>query len=159
MKNRFAMFLTGLISGVIITVVMIVLVLPGKMFLVNESKLNFKETTEKIIEQAAEYKWSMPHQYDLQATMKKNGFEVLPVTVFSLCQPQFANKILSGSEERLVSAIMPCRVAVYEAKDGKTYISRLNAGMFSKLMGKKIRNIMGEVAVENEQILEPIIKK
>ncbi|NQU85415.1 MAG: DUF302 domain-containing protein [Mariniphaga sp.] len=152
------MFLAGLISGVIITIIAIIVILPGKMFLVNESNLGFEETAEKIVEQTAANNWSMPHQYDLQETMKKNGFDVLPVKVFSMCQPQHANNVLQSDEEKLVSAIMPCRVAVYETKDGKTYISRLNAGLFSKFLGKKIKNIMGEVVVENEQILEPLIK-
>ncbi len=152
------MFIIGLISGIILTAIAVAVILPRQMFLENESKLSFNETTEKLVELTAENKWSMPHQYDLQATMKKNGFDVMPVKVFSMCQAQHASKILGSNEERLVSALMPCRVAVYERKNGKTYISRLNAGLFSKFMGKKVKGIMGEVAIENEQILSPIIK-
>jgi uncharacterized protein (DUF302 family) len=91
--------------------------------------------------------------------MKKHGFDVNPVKVFSMCHPGHANKILSSNDERLVSALMPCRVAIYETKDGKTHISRLNAALFSKLLSRNIKNIMGQVASENEIILEPVIKK
>lgn len=158
MKNRISVFLTGLVAGIAITVLAIVLILPKQMFVVHESKLSFDETVEAIEVSAKENKWSMPHSYDLQATMKKHGFDVKPVKVFSLCKPEHAYQILSSSEERLASALMPCRIAVYE-KEGKTYVSMLNSGLFSKLMGNKIRTVMGAAASENALILEPVIQK
>jgi uncharacterized protein (DUF302 family) len=53
---------------------------------------------------------------------------------------------------------MPCRVSVYERNDGKVYVSRLNAALFSRFLGKQIREAMKEAAVENERILEPLIR-
>lgn len=151
------MFLSGLIVGIGLTVVLIVVVLPKQMFVINESKLGFDQTVEAITQSVQKNNWSMPHMYDLQATMKKNGFDVNPVKVFSLCKPEHAYKILSDDNERMVSALMPCRVAVYE-KGGKTYISMLNAGLFSKLLGKKVKDVMGDASAENLQILAPVIK-
>lgn len=153
------MFLLGLISGVVITVLLLGILISKKMFIVNESLLGFDATVEAVAENISKNKWSMPHQYDLQETMKKNGFEVLPVKIFSMCQPQHASQILSSNENRYVSALMPCRVSVYTKTDGKTYISRLNAGLFSKLMAQNIRGIMTRVFAENEEILRPIIKR
>jgi len=151
------MFLAGLIVGIIVTIIAIVVVLPKQMFVVHESKLGFDETVETITQSAKDNEWSMPHLYDLQATMKKHGFEVKPVKVFSLCKPEHAYQILNSDDERVVSALMPCRVAVYE-KGGKTYVSMLNAGLFSKFMGKKVNAVMGAASSENEQILAPVIK-
>lgn len=151
------MFITGLITGIALTIIVIVLLLPKQMFIVHESKLGFDETVEAITQSAKDNKWSMPHQYDLQATMKKHNFEVKPVKVFSLCKPEHAYQILNSDEVRSVSALMPCRVAVYE-KDGKTFVSMLNAGLFSKFMGKKVSSVMGAASSENEIILAPIIK-
>ena len=157
MKKGAAMFLTGLLVGIGLSVILIVVVLPRQMFVINESKLGFDETVEAITQSVQENKWSMPHVYDLQATMKKNGLEVKPVKVFSLCKPEHAYKILSDDNERMVSALMPCRVAVYE-KGGKTYVSMLNSGLFSKLMGKKVKEVMGDASAENLQIFAPVIK-
>lgn len=151
------MFLTGLIVGVVITVLAIIVVLPKQMFVVHESKLGFDETVETIAQSAKDNKWSMPHMYDLQATMKKHNLDVNPVKVLSLCKPEHAYQILNSDEVRSVSALMPCRVAVYE-KGGKTYVSMLNAGLFSKFMGKKVSSVMGAASSENEQILTPVIK-
>ena len=86
------MFFTGLIIGILATVIAIVLVLPKQMFIVNESKLDFNATVTAIEKSAKEHKWSMPHQYDLQATMMKHGFAVKPVKVFSLCKPQASHR-------------------------------------------------------------------
>jgi len=127
------------------------------MFIVHESKMSFDETVDAITKSAEEQKWSMPHLYDLQATMKKHGFEVNPVKVFSLCKPAHAHEILGDDNVREVSALMPCRVAVYE-KNGKTYVSMLNAGLFSKFMGSKVKSVMGAASNENLQILAPVIK-
>jgi len=157
MQKRIIMFLSGIIVGIVLTVVLIVVILPKQMFIVSESKYGFEETMSAIEKSAEENKWGVPHKYDLQATLKGKGFDVKPVSVFSLCKPQHANEILKSDEERLVSALMPCRVAVYE-KDGKTYVSMLNAGLFSKFMGKKVKDVMGAASEENKQILEPIVK-
>ncbi|MCY1720512.1 DUF302 domain-containing protein [Prolixibacteraceae bacterium Z1-6] len=149
-------FVTGLAIGIAATVFVLIAILPKHIFVEHESKLGFNETVDAIVNSAAENNWSMPHKYDLQATMKKHGFDVNPVMVFSLCKPEHAYQILNSDEVRSVSAIMPCRVAVYE-KDGKTYVSMLNAGLFSKFMGKSVRSVMGAASAENEQILAPVL--
>ena len=99
MKNGI-LFLSGLIVGVVLTFVTVIYILPKKMFVVHESKLNFTETVAAIEESAKVNNWKIPHVYDLQATMEKNGFDVQPVKVFSLCSPEHAYDILSGNKER-----------------------------------------------------------
>ncbi len=151
------MFIIGLVVGIVATLVTILIFLPKQMFVVKESKLNFAETISTIEKSAAEHQWGIQHQYDLQATLKGKGFDVKPVKVMSLCKPSHAYEILSGNEERLASALMPCRIAIYE-KDGKTHISMLNSALFSKFMGKTIKTVMGEAAAENVLILNPVVK-
>jgi uncharacterized protein (DUF302 family) len=107
-------FLAGLIIGIGATLLIISLILPKKMFVVEESKFNFEETVDAIVESAEVNDWTVSHIYDLQASLKKKNFDVAPVYVISLCNPPFANKILSSDDDRMVSAMMPCRVAVYE---------------------------------------------
>ena len=157
MKTKVFIFLAGVAAGFAIVFALLFLVIPAKMFMVDESKLGFDETVESITQSAVQNKWSVPHVYDLQATMKKNGFDVKPVKVISLCNPQHAYKILSGERERFVSALMPCRVAVYE-KDGKTWVSMMNAGLFSEILGSGIGTVMEEVTMENRTILDPVLK-
>lgn len=159
MKKGTAMFITGIITGIIISFAAVVLLAPKMMFTVSESQYDFAKTKELIEKQTAENKWSMPHQYDLQATMSKNGFSVRPVTVFSICKPDIAVRILDNDTNRHISAMMPCRIAIYEKADGKTYIARMNAGLMSKLLGSEVKAVMGEAGEDSEKILAPIIKK
>ncbi|QGY45350.1 DUF302 domain-containing protein [Maribellus comscasis] len=156
MKSKLSVFIGGVAAGIVVPFLVILFVLPGQMFIVNESKLGFDETLQTIEESVKENGWSMPHQYNLQATMQKNGFDVQPVKVISLCNPVHAHEILKGDNERMVSALMPCRVAVYE-KNGKTYVSMLNAGLFSKFLGNKVSEVMNVATKENLKILEPVI--
>jgi len=153
------MFVVGLLSGIILTGLIGYLVVPKLMFIESKSRFEFDETAELIVGETAKANWSMPYQYDLQATMKKHGFDVNPVKVFSVCKPDLANQILGSNHELFVSSLMPCRLAVYQKEDGKTYISRMNAGLVSKLLGNKIRKVMTLASAENEKILEPIIQK
>ena len=150
------MFLTGLISGIILIVLIVLYLAPKMLFTVSESKYNFDKTAEMIIESTKQNEWSMPHHYDLQATMDKHGFKVKPVKVFSICKPDLAVRILSEDTDRHISAMMPCRVAIYEKSNGKTYVARMNAGLLSKFLGGNVKAVMGDAGNDSEKILEPL---
>jgi len=151
-------FLVGLILGVALTITAIFVVVPGKMFIVKESKYGMEQTVSELEKTARDMQWSVPHKYDLQATLKGKGFDVDPVTVISLCKPELANIILSSHDEQMVSAMMPCRVAVYE-NNGKTYVSMLNAKLLAGLMGKKARAVMKEASNGSEEIVSVVAVK
>ncbi len=152
-------FLTGLFVGMLLFGIALTFVAPKILFLVDESNYDFATTTEMITESVKNNNWSMPHQYDLQLTMEKHGFSVQPVTVFSICKPDIAVRILNNDNDRHISSMMPCRVAIYEKADGKTYVSRMNAGLLSKLLGGNAKAIMGDAGQGSEDILNSIIKK
>ena len=52
-----------------------------------------------------------------------------------------------------VAVMAPCSIAVYEKSDGQTYISSMNMKMMSRLMGKQVGPILGDIAVQDEAIL------
>lgn len=151
------MFIIGVVVGVVVTLLVLMVIVPSKMFVVKESKLGFHETVEAIEMSASELNWGMPHKYDLQATLKGKGFEVKPVQVISLCKPNHANQVLSQDSERHISAILPCRMAVYE-KGGKTFISYMNTGFLSNVMSKKVKPVMGQVGAELELVIRQIVR-
>jgi len=151
--------LGGFAGGVFFLLIVGASLSSDKMFLVSESKYGFSETVDMIESVSKEKGWTVSHIYNLQATMEKNGYQVKPVTVFSLCKPQIAYQILSSDNERPVAAMMPCRVAVYETKDGKTYVSRMNAGILSSMLTGVSRDAMALASQENEVILKSVIKE
>ncbi len=157
MKKGTILFLVGLVLGIGLTVLVTFITFSNKMFTVMESKYGFSETIQHLEQSAADNKWGIPHKYDLRKTLEGKGFMVDSVNVFSLCKPDFANEILGSDDKQLVSAIMPCRVAVYE-KNGKTYISMLNADLLSGFLGSDVKAVMEKATEENLKIMEPIIQ-
>lgn len=152
------MFFIGLFSGFVIIGLFLTFVFPKMLFSVNESKYSFEQTTEIFTDSVKKRNWNLPHQYDLQETMAKNGFVVRPVKIFSICKPDIAVRILGNDNDRHISAMMPCRIAIYEKADGKTYISRMNAGLFAKLLGGKASAVMGDAGDGSENILKAVTK-
>jgi uncharacterized protein (DUF302 family) len=153
--------LTGIISffaGIIITIGFIYALAPSMMLVEDESKYGFEETVKHFETAVEKAGWKMPQVHDLQATMLKHGKDVKAVKVFELCHPDHAGRILEKDDERIVSSMMPCRVAIYEKNDGKVYVSKMNSGLMASTMGKLINEVMSEASAENEKMLAPIIK-
>jgi uncharacterized protein (DUF302 family) len=157
MKNMLTGLILGGIIGIVVALAIVFFSAPSMMFKENKSKHDF-ETTIAELEKSVEVKgWKLPHVNDLQATMEKFGKDVRKVKVYEICQPDHAYRILSQDDERIVSALMPCRIAVYEKSDGLVYLSVLNAGLMSRPMNKLIRSTMSIAARETEEIMAPLL--
>ena len=131
----------------------------NKMMLENESKKSFDQTVEWLEKTAKDNNWKVTHIHNLQMSMEKNGYEVLPVKVLALCQPHHAVKVLGTDDERIVSAMMPCRISVYEKSDGKAYLSRMNTKAMAGNFEGAVKELMVVTYEEIEKMIEPVIKK
>jgi uncharacterized protein (DUF302 family) len=130
-----------------------------EMLFENLSPYGFDETITRIASAVEEKGWKTPAVHDLQQTMKNFGKEVLPVKVFEICHPKHSSRILESDNERIVSAMMPCRISVYERSDGKTYVSRINSGKMSALLGGLIEEVMKDATADVEGIVEKALSK
>lgn len=130
----------------------------NEMMLENQSKKSFDETIEWIEKTAVDNNWKVIAIHDLQASMKKNGYEVLPVKVFAICQPEHAVKVLANDDYKLVSSMMPCRISVYEKSNGNTYISRMNTGILASVFEGVVKDVMTDTSAEIEEMIKPILK-
>ena len=159
MKNQTGMFLIGLLAGVVLSSLLLFWAMPRFMFTVSESKYSFEQTTEVLAAAVQENQWGLQHKYDLQHTLAQKGITVNPAHVYSICKPDLASRILSADADRHVAAMMPCRVAVYEKDNGKTYIARMNAGLFAFFLSKNAKSVMKDAAGGSEKIFESVIKQ
>jgi uncharacterized protein (DUF302 family) len=150
--------LSGFLAGVMFVVLIAAGVSGSKVFEVNESKLGFNETIEKIEELSKAEGWNISHMYNLQATMQKHNMQVEPVLVMSLCKPSLAIKILGSDNERPASPMMPCRVAVYQTKDGKVMVSRMNVKFMSGMLSGVTKEAMVDAGDQIEGLLKHVIK-
>ena len=147
-------FFTGLIAGLIISLVLIYLFSSRILLKESKSRYSFEESIEKFEEAVLLGEWKIPARHNLRETLLKFGkADVKNVMVFEICQPDLAEKILLTDDEKIVSNLMPCRVAFYEKNDGNVYFSRMNSGLISKTMGKVTRKQMKRAFQETEVFL------
>ena len=157
--NKSILFVGGFLLGAIITAVVFWSVMPGMMLNINESKLGFEETVAEIEKSAIESGWMVPKIYNIQASLQKAGFnEMTKLKILSICQPTHAFNILNNDDDKKISAIMPCRISVYEDTNGNVFIGGMNNGLMSKMFGGNIAKVMGGVAEEEHNMLKHIIK-
>jgi uncharacterized protein (DUF302 family) len=150
-------FLAAFISGALLVFLLAYNMAEKMMLLEDRSVYGFEETIVSLEESIIKSGWKIPVVHDLQETMASFGKEVDEVVVYELCHPEHAYRILKEGDERIVSALMPCRVAVYKKKDGYTYISRMNSGLMGKMMSGVVPEVMGIASLETEEILKPLI--
>lgn len=129
------------------------------LFFESESPFNFETSVEKITQSINDAGWRTPAIHDLQQTMMNFGKEVLPVKVFEICHPNHSSRILERNNERVVSAMMPCRISVYEKNDGKTYVSRINSGLLANAIGGIISDVMNDATSDVELIVKKALIK
>lgn len=152
----FLLAFTGIIAGAGLIILVLWKKLPKMMIREAESRYTMEETMAKLLELTSEKGWKVPATHDLQATMEKNSYRVLPVMVYELCKPSHAYEILSRDNEKVVSSLMPCRISVYQKSNGKVYISRLNSGLMAKSMKGVVPRVMNEATMEMEEIISKL---
>ena len=157
MKKYILTAVIFLAAGFLAAMLIFIYLSPSFMMLEDQSRYDFEKTVTGLEDLARDQGWSVPTVHNLQQSMKKAGHEVKEVKVFALCNPDHAIHILQGNEERVVSSMMPCRVAVYVKEDGKTYISRMNSKLMSKGMNRNVRTTMKSAFDEMEEILSKLV--
>ncbi len=150
-------FLLGLFVGVMAAGAAVWVLMPSLMLEVHESKLGFDETVTAIEKAYKDNDWKVPHTYNIQKTLQNNGYpDMTPIKILSVCQPDDAHKILRDDANKMVTAVMPCRIGVYQTEDGKTHVSVMNIGLMGKMFGGTIAEVMAEVAQKEQEIMQPI---
>ncbi|MBP1662926.1 MAG: hypothetical protein H6Q19_66 [Bacteroidetes bacterium] len=128
-----------------------------KLFIEVQSNYNFDQTVEKLTETILSANWKVSHVHDLQETMRKNKFDVLPVKVLELCKPAYSVKLLEKDDERIYSSMMPCRISVYNKSDGYTYVSLMNSGMMAAQLGGVVELVMTDAYFESRKFIQSVI--
>lgn len=157
MKRTILVGLVSLVVGVFLTGAAVYTSAPGMMLLEDESPHGFDEAVTIFTDNTLEAGWKIPKVHDLQETMHQFGKDVKRAKVFELCHPEHAYRILKENDERIVTSLMPCRVAIYEKADGGVYVSRLNSGLMGKMMSGVVPKVMAIAAAESEEIIDSIL--
>jgi len=158
-RANYSLFIGGLILGIVITGFAVTFSMPKMMLNIHKSNLSFEETVSSIEKSAVERGWKVPKIYDLQKSLLDAGQDDIGrMKIISICQPEHAYNVLSHDGRKKVSAMMPCRIGVYETKSGDIYISGMNIGLMSKMFGGEIEKVMVKVDEEEKEMLKEIIE-
>jgi len=150
--------IVGVLIGICVTVVAVMSVMPSLMLKTYETTLGYDEMIEALQERVLQAGWVVSGVKEMNQSLAEEGVEFEPrVTLFSLCQPQYAKSILTT--DRDISVMMPCKFSIWEGDDGKVYLTKMNTGLMGKLFGGNVAKIMGgSVAKDEERILEGLLK-
>ena len=160
MKKLVIGLIIGLVVGFLICGVVVWKTMPKMMLTVKKSNYGFEETFSRIENSIIDHDWDIQRIYDMQECMESYGYEnIKNISIFSLCKPENVAEILADDKNKKVTAIMPCRMGVYEDSNGEVYVSRLNIALMSKMFGGVIEEVMSGVAKDEADILEGIIEE
>lgn len=159
MTKRFiATGLGGFVIGIAAMMLTAFSAAPKLMIVEDESLFGFEDTVEMIKATAAQQNWKVPTVHMIHDAVSPYGYQVDRVAVLELCQPHHAGKILSEDRAKVVTSMMPCRVSVYEAEDGRVIVSRMNTSLMAQAFGGTVAAVMAEATQENEAILKSVIR-
>lgn len=129
------------------------------LFIESPCRYSFDQTVEKLSDIILNGGWNISVILDLQASLRKSDITVLPVKVIELCNPTIASRILQRSETRIYSAMLPCKISIYEKENGKTSISVLNSGAFATQIGGEVETVMVEAFSQVERFISQVVEK
>jgi uncharacterized protein (DUF302 family) len=146
----------GLGGGLFLAVTAILVLMPKMMIATHESPLGFDETVAAIENGISENGWTSPGTDDMNRKLAAQGVDFEPrVKIIRMCHSDYAESVLTT--DRYLSCLMPCSVSVWEANDGKVYVSKMNSGLMGKLFGGNVAKVMGgKVARDEERILQAV---
>jgi uncharacterized protein (DUF302 family) len=148
MKSK-SLFL-GVIIGFLLMGVAVWFAMPPMMINVHKSAQGFDETVTAVENAvAAQPGWKVAKVFDIQKNIIDAGHEGMTrVKIVTLCNPHYANRILTEDRDKVVSTMMPLGIGVYETADGSVYMSEMNVGLVGMMFGGTIAEVMGDASAD-----------
>lgn len=148
------MIFIGFLSGIFVTMVAMVYVFRNHMITTKELPYDLQTSIslmEKSIKTAG---WGIPTQLNVNKMTAEKGVALaVKIHIIELCKPEYAKHVLESAPA--FSAMMPCRIGLFE-QEGKTFVSKMNTGMMSMILGGIVGKTMKKVAKEEENILKTL---
>lgn len=126
------------------------------MLVEHASPLGFEETLVKLEANAKALGWKVPGKWKInfQKNLKRvTGKDIGKNQVLKMCAPDAAVPLLMKDEYKMLTALMPCTLAVYEKSDGKTYIAMMNLKVMGMMYGPDVAKMAEELQPQMEQML------
>jgi len=122
---------------------------------VHPSRLGFEETVAAIHIGAEKRGWKPGEPVDMQALMRSQGIkDTGRMKVLPACPADANERVAKASAGK--APPLSCRVTVFESKDGKAYVMRMNLTDMAKLLEGDLARTMAEIGAEEDALFKPI---
>lgn len=128
-----------------------------RMLVEHLSPLGFDETVDKLEANAKALGWKVPSKWKInfQKNLKRvTGKDIGKNEVLKMCAPDAAVPLLMKDEYKMLTAMMPCTIAVYEKSDGKTYIAMMNLHVMGQMYGAEVADMAAKLQPQMDKMLE-----
>lgn len=125
------------------------------MFDYRRSRTGFDETVAAIGASLDRQGWQKGPVHDVQAAMTQSGVaDGKRMKVIMACPANFNDKLAKASQAKLPPH--PCRFTVFEGKDGKAYVVRMNSELLAKGIQGNAGKLMSAIGADENAILKGI---
>lgn len=101
--------------------------------LVEKTNKGFDQAVVSLLQAIEKKGWTIFGVYDIKERLASKGFKQEMLKIVEFCNAKAADSLLS--QNRLVSACMPCRVAVMQEKNGVKLVAMRPAAMTRLFQG------------------------
>ncbi|HBC86694.1 MAG TPA: hypothetical protein DCZ94_07060 [Lentisphaeria bacterium] len=155
-KKYIGAFCVGILWGLIIAFVFCVVFFRSYLVREYESTMNFDDTVNTVTAKAQGIKGWIVKSGSCSLPKPADGTRMWTIT---LCNAAYASAMLNDENSRKISSVIPCTFAIYEKKDGKTYISRMNVKLLGYLLGGQPGKVFPQdVAPDQTMMLDKVVK-
>lgn len=145
----------GLLAGVIFTGIVLNFSAGKMMIKEMKSPYDFEKTVEVITQRINdEPGWHVVTVIDQNKEVQQHGGR--PIGKFNIiqyCNGKYSSWMLKADDRKMMGAMLPKNLAVYEKSDGQVYVSTSNGAVMGKLFGGETETIVERVSLEVENML------
>jgi uncharacterized protein (DUF302 family) len=127
------------------------------MFDYRRSRLGFDETVVAIGAGIDRQGWKKGSAHDVRTGSAQSGVaDGKRMKVIVACPADFNEKLAKASQGKLPPH--PCRFTVFEGRDGKSYVVRMNSALLAKGIQAEAGKLMHAIGADEEAILKGIVE-
>lgn len=156
MKQRAISAVVWVLIGMALMGSIVWFTMPSMMLIRRPSQHNYDETVALLNQSLASREdWRVLAVNDYQKATATFG-AIERTGSMSVCNPRYASRILADDADRGVTAFMPLAIGVYEDKQGRVYVTRLNVGLLGMMFGGTISDVMAMAGTDLNEVVTSV---
>ena len=128
----------------------------GKMMIKElKSPYDFEKTIETITNRInSKPGWHVVTVIDQNKEVQAHGGKAIgKFNIVQYCNGKYSSDMLSADNRKIIGAMLPKNLAVYEKSDGQVYVATSNGIVMGKLFGGETETLIEKVSLEVEEML------